>query len=167
MPKIGDRTDSGLARKTPVILGAADSDRSPIQAHRWDVAEPQPRIGQRRLNCRTLFPPDPILVRIYTDRGWITRQFSIADHSSGSSSSRPPAGTITWRNARSRSDQCSIPNAQFLSEQREPARPWKFLGSRPAGRIILAANENCALGIEHWSDPGSVVDRTVQHLTLL
>src|SRR5438093_4673604 len=29
---------------------------------------------------------------------------------------------ITWRNARSGSDQCSIPNAQFLSEQRKAAR---------------------------------------------
>src|SRR5437867_2949085 len=29
---------------------------------------------------------------------------------------------ITWRNARSGSDQCSIPDAQFLSEQREAAR---------------------------------------------
>ena len=29
---------------------------------------------------------------------------------------------ITWRNARSGSDQCSIPNAQFLSEQREAVR---------------------------------------------
>ena len=33
---------------------------------------------------------------------------------------------ITWQNARSGSDQCSIPNAQFLSEQREAARLQRF-----------------------------------------
>src|SRR5881296_2678491 len=80
---------------------------------------------------------------------------------------------ITWRNARSGSDQCSIPNAQFLSEPREAARVRAVLieagdlilhGANDAQsdiHFLMAAPENCALGIEHWSDPGSDAEQWI------
>src|SRR5439155_25609999 len=74
---------------------------------------------------------------------------------------------ITWQNARSGSDQCSIPNAQFLSEQRkasrvravlieaEAIRQSSLFSARTTRNPTSTSAENCALGIEHWSDPGS------------
>ncbi|PYS46051.1 MAG: hypothetical protein DMG13_30745 [Acidobacteria bacterium] len=46
------------------------------------------------------------------------------------------------------SDQCSIPNAQFLSEQREAARVRAVLVEAAAIRQSFL---NCALGIELWA----------------
>src|SRR6266487_187142 len=66
---------------------------------------------------------------------------------------------LTCRNARSGSDQCSIPNAQFLSEQREAARVRAVLIEAEAiGQSACKANyPGCEfnksffeLRIEHW-----------------
>src|ERR1043166_4735550 len=89
--RLGHCSDSGLARKTPLILDAPDSDRSSIQAHQWNVVDRQARIDQRCINCRTLFPNDSILIRIHPNRRpvWIAREFGISAYSAVSPVSTP------------------------------------------------------------------------------